>query len=112
MRPETAQVYADMLNAGITPVVYEYGSLGCSGDLAPLAACALVAMGEGEARNADGLQDRRRRRLRAAGITPVDLKEKEGLALVNGTGRHARHVVYGHHRSAPAAPRPRMSPPR
>ena len=56
VRPETAQVYADMLNAGITPVVYEYGSLGCSGDLAPLAACALVAMGEGEARNADGLK--------------------------------------------------------
>ena len=85
MRPETAQVYADMLNAGITPVVYEYGSLGCSGDLAPLAACALVAMGEGEARNADGLKIGGGEALRAAGITPVDLKEKEGLALVNGT---------------------------
>lgn len=85
VRPETAQVYADMLNAGITPVVYEYGSLGCSGDLAPLAACALVAMGEGEARNADGLKIGGGEALRAAGITPVDLKEKEGLALVNGT---------------------------
>ena len=85
LRPETAQVYADMLNAGITPVVYEYGSLGCSGDLAPLAACALVAMGEGEARNADGLKIGGGEALRAAGITPVDLKEKEGLALVNGT---------------------------
>ena len=83
VRPETAQVYADMLNAGITPVVYEYGSLGCSGDLAPLAACALVAMGEGEARNADGLKIGGGEALRAAGITPVDLKEKEGLALVN-----------------------------
>lgn len=103
VRPETAQVYADMLNAGITPVVYEYGSLGCSGDLAPLAACALVAMGEGEARNADGLKIGGGEALRAAGITPVDLKEKEGLALVNGTDGHARHVVYGHHRSAPAA---------
>ena len=85
VRPETAQVYADMLNAGITPVVYEYGSLGCSGDLAPLAACALVAMGEGEARNADGLKIGGGEALRAAGITPVDLKEKEGRALVNGT---------------------------
>lgn len=85
VRPETAQVYADMLNAGITPVVYEYGSLGCSGDLAPLAACALVAMGEGEARNADGRKIGGGEALRAAGITPVDLKEKEGLALVNGT---------------------------
>ena len=84
VRPETAQVYADMLNAGITPVVYEYGSLGCSGDLAPLAACALVAMGEGEARNADGLKIGGGEALRAAGITPVDLKEKEGLALTVG----------------------------
>ena len=49
VRPETAQAYADLLNAHITPVVHEYGSLGCSGDLAPLAHVALVAMGEGEA---------------------------------------------------------------
>ena len=85
VRPETAQVYADMLNAGITPVVYEYGSLGCSGDLAPLAACALVAMGEGAAYDAAGRKMPGGDALRAAGITPVDLKEKEGLALVNGT---------------------------
>ena len=85
VRPETAQVYADMLNAGITPVVYEYGSLGCSGDLAPLAACALVAMGEGEAYDAAGFKVSGAEALADAGITPVDLKEKEGLALVNGT---------------------------
>src|SRR3712207_6850674 len=42
------------LNAGITPVVHEHGSLGCSGDLAPLAHCALAAMGEGDVRGADG----------------------------------------------------------
>ena len=97
VRPETAQVYADMLNAGITPVVYEYGSLGCSGDLAPLAACALVAMGEGEARNADGLKIGGGEALRAAGITPVDLKEKEGLALVNELRRRAGipELTYG-----------------
>jgi histidine ammonia-lyase len=54
VRPETARVYAAMLSAGITPVVHEYGSLGCSGDLAPLAHCALAAMGEGEVRDASG----------------------------------------------------------
>lgn len=85
VRPQTAQVYADMLNCEITPVVYEYGSLGCSGDLAPLAACALVAMGEGEARDRTGRKVDGGRALGDAGITPVDLKEKEGLSLVNGT---------------------------
>ena len=48
VRVETAQTYAALLNTGITPVVYEYGSLGCSGDLAPLAHCALAVMGEGD----------------------------------------------------------------
>jgi len=46
VRLATAQTYAQMLTAGITPVVREYGSLGCSGDLAPLAHCALAAMGD------------------------------------------------------------------
>ena len=58
VRRETAETYAAILNAGITPVVREYGSLGCSGDLAPLAHCALVAMGEGEVR--DGRRRARR----------------------------------------------------
>src|SRR4051812_14134972 len=49
-RPQTVETYAALLNAGITPVVHEYGSLGCSGDLAPLAHCALAAMGEGPVR--------------------------------------------------------------
>ncbi|MSX62148.1 MAG: histidine ammonia-lyase, partial [Actinobacteria bacterium] len=47
VRVEVAQIYADFLNAGITPVVPEFGSLGCSGDLAPLSHCALAMMGEG-----------------------------------------------------------------
>ncbi len=85
VRPEVAQTYAAILNAGITPVVYEFGSLGCSGDLAPLAHCALVAMGEGEARDANGNLGEVVDLLRAAGISPVELKEKEGLALINGT---------------------------
>jgi histidine ammonia-lyase len=54
IRPETAQTLAALLNAGITPVVREYGSLGCSGDLAPLSHVALALMGEGDVRDADG----------------------------------------------------------
>ena len=50
IREETLQTYVAMLNAGITPVVHEYGSLGCSGDLAPLSHCALALMGEGVVR--------------------------------------------------------------
>jgi histidine ammonia-lyase len=84
VRLATARTYADMLNARITPVVCEYGSLGCSGDLAPLAHCALAAMGEGTVRTADGLRPAARA-LADAGITPVVLAEKEGLALINGT---------------------------
>lgn len=85
VRRETAETYAAILNAGITPVVREYGSLGCSGDLAPLAHCALVAMGEGEVRDAAGELSDAGEALAAAGITPVRLGEKEGLALINGT---------------------------
>jgi histidine ammonia-lyase len=74
-----------MLTAGITPVVREYGSLGCSGDLAPLAHCALAAMGEGKVRDAAGALMPAAQALAAAGIEPVVLREKEGLALINGT---------------------------
>ncbi|TFB53255.1 histidine ammonia-lyase [Cryobacterium tagatosivorans] len=85
VRPATAQTYAALLNAGITPIVREYGSLGCSGDLAPLAHCALAIMGEGEVRDAAGTWLHAGDALRAAGIEPVVLAEKEGLALINGT---------------------------
>ncbi|MEB8338194.1 histidine ammonia-lyase [Streptomyces endophyticus] len=85
VRTETAEAYAALLNAGITPVVHEYGSLGCSGDLAPLAHCALAVMGEGVVRTADGEKKPAGEALAAAGITPVILEEKEGLALINGT---------------------------
>ncbi|MFE7351632.1 histidine ammonia-lyase [Streptomyces sp. NPDC057543] len=85
VRTETAEAYAALLNAGITPVVHEYGSLGCSGDLAPLAHCALAVMGEGTVRDADGTLLPAAEALAAAGITPVVLEEKEGLALINGT---------------------------
>ncbi len=64
-----------LLNADIVPAVHEHGSLGASGDLAPLAAVALALIGEGECAPA----------MQAAGIAPVTLRAKEGLALINGT---------------------------
>ena len=84
VRPRTAQAYADLLNAGITPVVREYGWLGCSGDLAPLAHVALAVMGEGEVRTESGLLPAATA-LAEAGLEPVELVEKEGRALINGT---------------------------
>ncbi|MEW1952594.1 histidine ammonia-lyase [Terrabacter sp. NPDC080008] len=85
VRLETARAYADLLSAGITPVVHEFGSLGCSGDLAPLAHCALAVMGEGPVRLADGTLTDAATALRDNRIEPVVLAEKEGLALINGT---------------------------
>ena len=84
-REETVQAYAALLNSGYTPVVHEYGSLGCSGDLAPLAHCALVITGEGVVRDASHRTLPAAEALAAAGIAPVRLREKEGLALINGT---------------------------
>ena len=85
IRRATAELYAAMLNAGITPVVGEYGSLGCSGDLAPLSHVALAAMGEGVVEDLDGERMDAAEALERAGLEPVVLAEKEGLALVNGT---------------------------
>ena len=85
IRPAVADTLARMLNAGITPVVHEYGSLGCSGDLAPLSHVALVLTGEGQARTADGTLLGGGEALAGIGLAPVELREKEGLALINGT---------------------------
>jgi histidine ammonia-lyase len=102
VRPALVEFLAGLLNAGVTPVIPEKGSVGASGDLAPLAHLALVAIGEGEAffegdRLAGG------EALRRAGLKPVVLAAKEGLALLNGTQamtavgalaiRRARRVV-------------------
>jgi histidine ammonia-lyase len=84
VRPETAAAYAALLNERITPVVREFGSLGCSGDLAPLAHAALAVMGEGDVRR-DGRRLTAADALAEAGLWPVVLAEKEGLALINGT---------------------------
>jgi histidine ammonia-lyase len=85
IRLETAELMASMLSHGITPVVHEYGSLGCSGDLAPLAHCALALIGEGQVRDAAGTLMPADAALAAAGLAPVELAAKEGLALINGT---------------------------
>jgi histidine ammonia-lyase len=85
VRVALAQTYVDFLNNGITPVVPEFGSLGCSGDLAPLSHCALALMGEGRVHDADGVEMETMQALNAAGIKPIELEAKEGLALINGT---------------------------
>ncbi|HEY6771141.1 MAG TPA: aromatic amino acid lyase, partial [Solirubrobacterales bacterium] len=84
-RPEVAEVIVRILNAGVTPVVPEHGSLGASGDLAPLAHCALALIGEGEVVDAEGRRRPAAEALAGAGIEPVTLRAKEGLALINGT---------------------------
>jgi histidine ammonia-lyase len=95
-RTELVIVMTELLNAGVTPAVPEIGSLGASGDLAPLAHAALVLTGSGWV-----LDDKNRGEptdaapvLAAAGITPVALQAKEGLALLNGTdGMLAHHCL-------------------
>ncbi|OLF18887.1 histidine ammonia-lyase [Actinophytocola xanthii] len=84
VRPATVRALVDLLNADILPVVPEYGSLGCSGDLAPLSAVALALTGEGEV-VVGGTRTSAARALAERGIGPVTLAEKEGLALINGT---------------------------
>lgn len=84
VREETLRLYLALLQRGITPVVHEFGSLGCSGDLAPLSHCALVLMGEGDV-VVDGTRQPAADALAAADLVPVELHEKEGLALINGT---------------------------
>ena len=84
-RPELARAVADVLNAGITPVVPAHGSLGASGDLAPLAHAGLCLIGEGEAFDRSGRRVPAGEALAAAGLRPLRLEVKEGLSLINGT---------------------------
>jgi histidine ammonia-lyase len=85
VRPLLIETLVRMLNAGVFPVVPMQGSVGASGDLAPLSHLALVLMGEGEAFLPDGQRVPGGEAMRAAGISPVVLEAKEGLALNNGT---------------------------
>jgi len=84
VRPVLVETIAAMLNKGVTPIVPEIGSVGASGDLAPLAAVALVVIGEGKAKF-KGRAMKGGAALKAAGIRPIELEAKEGLALINGT---------------------------
>jgi histidine ammonia-lyase len=84
IRPEIAERLCDLLNRGVTPVVPSRGSVGASGDLAPLAHMALVMIGEGEA-EFGGVKMPGGEALKRAGVEPVTLQSKEGISLLNGT---------------------------
>jgi histidine ammonia-lyase len=84
-RPLVAETMLALLAAGLDPVVPEHGSLGASGDLAPLAHCGLALMGEGEMFDAAGERVRAAEALASAEVEPLILTAKEGLALINGT---------------------------
>ncbi|MFH0803410.1 MAG: histidine ammonia-lyase [bacterium] len=84
VRPEIPDYFAALLNRGITPVVYSQGSVGASGDLAPLAHLSLVLIGLGEARVGESRMPGLKA-LEKAQLPPLVLKAKEGLALINGT---------------------------
>jgi histidine ammonia-lyase len=83
-RPIVVETLIEMLNRGVTPVIPEKGSVGASGDLAPLAHLALTAIGEGEA-YFENERLSSAEALARAGITPLQLEAKEGIALLNGT---------------------------
>lgn len=84
VRPELAQMFVDMLNEGITPLVYEKGSVGCSGDLSPLSMLALTVIGEGEVFY-QGKRMPTAEAFKLAGLTPFKPTAKEGLGMINGT---------------------------
>jgi histidine ammonia-lyase len=88
VRREIAELLVEMLNREVHPIIPRQGSVGASGDLAPLAHLALVVMGEGEARVGRGAATRRLpggEALRTVGLSPIELEAKEGISLVNGT---------------------------
>ena len=84
IRPVVAERLCDMINRGVTPVVPSQGSVGASGDLAPLAHMALVLIGEGEAEFQGEILSGSGA-LSLAGIAPIDLHAKEAVSLINGT---------------------------
>ncbi len=84
VRLEVIEMLVEMLNSNIIPLVPKFGSVGASGDLAPLAHMALVMLGEGYAKY-KGEVMKGREALKLAGLEPLKLEEREGLALLNGT---------------------------
>jgi histidine ammonia-lyase len=101
IRLETLQLLIELLNRGVHPTVPSRGSVGASGDLAPLAHLALVLIGEGEVEGRAGVEA-----LHASGLEPITLAPKEGLALINGTQPSTAQLglaVHGAERLARAA---------
>ncbi|HEY8757200.1 MAG TPA: aromatic amino acid lyase, partial [Candidatus Limnocylindria bacterium] len=84
VRPETIDLLLDLLNRGVHPVIPMHGSVGASGDLAPLAHAALVLVGEGQA-TFEGKVLSGAEALKRADLRPLELGPKEALALINGT---------------------------
>ncbi len=93
VRKEIVQRLIDFYNLGITPVVYELGSLGASGDLAPLAHLSLPIFGKGKVRYKGVVRDAGEV-LQETGLQPIPLAAKEGLALLNGTQFMSAHAVW------------------
>lgn len=93
VRIELLNKMLEIYNAGILPVVYKMGSLGASGDLAPLSHLALLLIGEGDAR-LNGKNMSSEEALKTSGIDPISLHAKEGLALINGTQFSLAHGLF------------------
>ena len=93
VQPETVELLVSFFNNDILPVVYEQGSLGASGDLAPLAHLSLPLLGLGEV-NFKGRRMPAAQALQEAGLKPLEMKSKEGLALLNGTQFMSAYGVY------------------
>ncbi len=93
VRPELVDRLVELLNRRIVPWVPRQGSVGASGDLAPLAHLALALVGEGQLLDRDGRPEPAGPALRAQGLAPIELVEKEGVALVNGTSLMASYLA-------------------
>ncbi len=98
IREELVQKLLELYNHGITPVVYQLGSLGASGDLAPLAHLSLPLIGDGEVYYQNEKM-KAAEALKRAGISPITLKAKEGLALLNGTQFSASYAAWCVHQA-------------
>src|ERR1700733_8430838 len=97
VRVELVEALLGLLSSGIVPWVPEHGSLGASGDLAPLAAVATVLLGQGWVADSSGARVEGAAALTAHGLTPVDVEPKEGLALINGTDAMATLIALAVH---------------
>lgn len=99
VRVQTVNLLVAMLNAGIVPVIPSKGSVGSSGDLVPLSHMVYVMMGRGEVWKEDGGREETARAFRRAGLKPVRLAAKEGLALINGTQMMTAYAALAVHRA-------------